>query len=184
MMTTCPISRFDISEPDFEAAFNRLLISPAEADADLAQTVTQIVAAVVQEGDAALVRYTNELDRRTLEDAQALRVSSGVIDQALSDLNAEVYSALTRAAARIRGFHELQRTESWQYEDEEGNLLGQRVSALDCVGVYVPGGRASYPSSVLMNAIPAKVAGVERVVMVAPAPVSYTHLTLPTTLVV
>ena len=79
-------------------------------------------------------------------------------------------SALTRAAARIQGFHERQRAESWQYEDEEGNLLGQRVSALDCVGVYVPGGRASYPSSVLMNAIPAKVAGVERVVMVAPAP--------------
>ena len=149
-MTTCPISRLNISEPDFEADFGRLLISPAEADADLAQTVTQIVAAVVQEGDAALVRYTNELDRRTVEDAQALRVSSDSIDQALSDLNPEVSSALTRAAARIRGFHERQRTESWQYEDEEGNLLGQRVSALDCVGVYVPGGRASYPSSVLM----------------------------------
>ena len=121
-----------------------------------------------REGDAALVRYTNELDRRTVEDAKALRVSSDAIDQALSDLNSKVSSALTRAAARIRGFHERQRTESWQYEDEEGNLLGQRVSALDCVGVYVPGGRASYPSSVLMNAIPAKVAGVERVVMVAP----------------
>ena len=169
-MTTCPISRLDLSEPDFEAAFGRLLISPAEADADLAQTVTQIVAAVVQEGDAALVRYTNELDRRTVEDAKALRVSSDAIDQALSDLNSKVSSALTRAAARIRGFHERQRTESWQYEDEEGNLLGQRVSPLDCVGVYVPGGRASYPSSVLMNAIPAKVACVERVVMVAPAP--------------
>ena len=147
-----------------------MLISPAEADADLAQTVTQIVAAVAQEGDAALVRYTNELDRRTVEDAQALRVGLDAIEQALSDLNPELSSALTRAAARIRGFHERQRTESWQYEDEEGNLLGQRVSALDCVGVYVPGGRASYPSSVLMNAIPAKVAGVERVVMVAPAP--------------
>ena len=169
-MTTCPISRLNISEPDFEADFGRLLISPAEADEDLAQTVTQIVAAVVQEGDAALVRYTNELDRRTVEDAKALRVSSDAIDQALSDLNSKVSSALTRAAARIRGFHERQRTESWQYEDEEGNLLGQRVSPLDCVGVYVPGGRASYPSSVLMNAIPAKVACVERVVMVAPAP--------------
>ena len=99
-MTTCPISRLDMSEPDFEAAFGRLLISPAEADADLAQTVTQIVAAVVQEGDAALVRYTNELDRRAVEDAQALRVSSDAIDQALSDLNPEVSSALTRAAAR------------------------------------------------------------------------------------
>ena len=126
-MATCPIRRLNISEPDFEAAFGRLLISPAEADADLAQTVTQIVAAVVQEGDAALVRYTNELDRRTLEDAKALRVSSDAIDQALSDLNSKVSSALTRAAARIRGFHERQRTESWQYEDEEGNLLGQRA---------------------------------------------------------
>ena len=169
-MATHPISRLDMSDPDIEAAFGRLLISPAEADADLAQTVTQIVAAVAREGDAALVRYTNELDRRAIEDAQALRVSADAIELALFDLNPEVSSALTRAAARIREFHERQRAESWQYEDEEGNLLGQRVSALDCVGVYVPGGRASYPSSVLMNAIPAKVAGVERVVMVAPAP--------------
>ena len=169
-MATQPISRLDMAQSDFEAAFARLLSSPAEADAELAQTVTQIVAAVAQEGDAALVRYTNDLDRRTVEDAQALRVSGDAIEQALSDLNADVLSALKRAAARIRAFHERQRAESWQYEDEEGNLLGQRVSALDCVGVYVPGGRATYPSSVLMNAIPAKVAGVERVVMVAPAP--------------
>ena len=120
-MTTCPISRLDISEPDFEAAFGRLLISPAEADADLAQTVNRIVAAVAHEGDAALVRYTNELDRRAVEDAQALRVSLDAIEQALSDLNPEVSSALTRAAARIRGFHERQLAESGQYEDEEGN---------------------------------------------------------------
>ena len=169
-MATHPINRLDMSEPDFEAAFARLLISPPEANADLAQTVTQIVAAVAREGDAALVRYTNELDRRAVEDARTLRVSADATEQALSDLSAEMSSALTKAAARIRGFHERQRAESWQYEDEEGSLLGQRVSALDCVGVYVPGGRASYPSSVLMNAIPAKVAGVERVVMVAPAP--------------
>ena len=169
-MATHPIRRLDMSEPDFEAAFARLLTSPAEANANLAQTVTQIVAAVAREGDAALVRYTNELDRRAVEDAWTLRVSADAIERALSELSAEVSSALTRAAARIRGFHERQRAESWQYEDEEGNLLGQRVSALDSVGVYVPGGRASYPSSVLMNAIPAKVAGVQRVVMVAPAP--------------
>jgi histidinol dehydrogenase len=170
MMAAHPISRLDMAQPDFEAAFARLLISPAEADADLVQTVTQIVAAVAREGDAALVRYTNELDRRTVGDAQALRVSPESLEQALFDLGADVLSALRRAADRIRAFHERQRVESWQYEDEQGNLLGQRVSALDCVGVYVPGGRASYPSSVLMNAIPAKVAGVERVVMVAPAP--------------
>ena len=105
-MATHPMSRLDMSQPDFEAAFGRLLISPAEADADLAQTVTQIVAAVAQEGDAALVRYTNELDRRTVEDARALRVGLDAIEQASSDLNPEVSSALTRAAARIRGFHE------------------------------------------------------------------------------
>ena len=169
-MAAHPISRLDMAQPDFEAAFARLLISPAEADADLVQTVTQIVAAVAREGDAALVRYTNELDRRTVGDAQALRVSPESLEQALFDLGADVLSALRRAADRIRAFHERQRVESWQYEDEQGNLLGQRVTALDCVGVYVPGGRASYPSSVLMNAIPAKVAGVERVVMVAPAP--------------
>ena len=134
-MATQPISRLDMAQSDFEAAFARLLISPAEADAELAQTVTQILAAVAQEGDAALVRYTNDLDRRTVEDAQALRVSVDAIEQALSDLNAEVLSALKRAAARIGAFHELQLAESWQYEDEEGNLLGQRVSALDCVGV-------------------------------------------------
>ena len=169
-MATQPIRRLNMSEPEFEAAFTRLLISPAEADANLAQTVKEIVAAVAQKGDTALVRYTNDLDRRTVEDAQALRVNVYAIEQALSDLNEDVLSALRRAADRIRAFHERQRAESWQYEDEEGNLLGQRVSALDCVGVYVPGGRATYPSSVLMNAIPAKVAGVERVVMVAPAP--------------
>ena len=134
MMATQPISRLDMAQSDFEAAFARLLISPAEADAELAQTVTQIVAAVAQEGDAALVRYTNDLDRRTVEDAQALRVSGDAIEQALSDLNADMLSALKRAADRIRAFHERQRAESWQYEDEEGNLLGQRVSALDCVG--------------------------------------------------
>ncbi len=169
-MATQPIRRLNMSEPEFEAAFTRLLISPAEADANLAQTVKEIVAAVAQKGDTALVRYTNDLDRRTVEDAQALRVNVYAIEQALSDLNADVLSALRRAADRIRAFHERQRAESWQYEDEEGNLLGQRISALDCVGVYVPGGRATYPSSVLMNAIPAKVAGVKRVVMVAPAP--------------
>lgn len=169
-MATQPIRRLNMSEPEFEAAFTRLLISPAEADANLAQTVKEIVAAVAQKGDTALVRYTNDLDRRTVEDAQALRINVYAIEQALSDLNEDVLSALRRAADRIRAFHERQRAESWQYEDEEGNLLGQRVSALDCVGVYVPGGRATYPSSVLMNAIPAKVAGVERVVMVAPAP--------------
>ena len=103
MMATLPISRLDTSEPDFEAAFGRLLISPAEADAALVQTVNRIVAAVAQEGDAALVRYTNELDRRTVEDAQALRVSLDAIEQALYDLNPEVSSALTRAAARVRG---------------------------------------------------------------------------------
>ena len=101
-MATQHISRLDMSEPDFEAAFGRLLISPAEADADLGQTVTQIVAAIAHEGDAALVRYTNELDRRVVEDAQSLRVSLDAIEQAMFDLNPDVSVALTRAAELAR----------------------------------------------------------------------------------
>ena len=92
------------------------------------------------------------------------------MEEAVTGIDAEVRSALERAAERIRVFHERQLASSWQFEDGEGNVLGQRISALDRVGVYVPGGRASYPSSVLMNAIPAKVAGVAQIVMVAPAP--------------
>ena len=169
-MTDVLITRLDVADPEFEAAFARLLISPAEADPDLVQTVSQILRSVASEGDAALLQLTNELDQRDAPTAASLRVSAEAIEEAVTGIDAEARSALERAAERIRVFHERQLASSWQFEDGEGNLLGQRISALDRVGVYVPGGRASYPSSVLMNVIPAKVAGVAQIVMVAPAP--------------
>jgi histidinol dehydrogenase len=132
--------------------------------------VSRIVADVAKEGDNALLRLTNELDERDVSDAASLRVSEQEIAQALGSIDEKVRIALETAAERIRVFHERQQVSSWQYEDEEGNTLGQRISPLDSVGIYVPGGRASYPSSVLMNAIPAKVAGVGQIAMVAPAP--------------
>ena len=169
-MTGVTISRLNLSEADFESAFARLMVSPAAADPDLSLAVSRIVADVAKEGDRALLRLTNELDDRDVSDAASLRVDDHDIAQALESIDPAVRTALEKAAERIRVFHERQKISSWQYEDDEGNTLGQRISALDRVGIYVPGGRASYPSSVLMNAIPAKVAGVGQIAMVAPAP--------------
>ena len=164
------IARLDIDAVDFEAAFARLLVSPAEADVGLTDTVSNIVAAVAREGDPALLRFTNELDHRSVPEAAALHLDKAAMEAAAASVEPPVRDALSHAAERIRDFHEHQLAQSWQYEDEAGTILGQRVSPLDRVGVYVPGGRASYPSSVLMNAMPAKVAGVAEVVMVVPAP--------------
>jgi len=169
-MTEVTISRLDLSHPDFESVFAELMVSPAEADPNLSKAVSRIVADVAKEGDSALLRLTNELDERDVSDAASLRVSEQEIAEALGSIDQKVRIALETAAERIRVFHERQQVSSWQYEDEEGNTLGQRVSPLDRVGIYVPGGRASYPSSVLMNAIPAKVAGVGQIAMVVPAP--------------
>ena len=164
------VTRLDITDPEFDTAFARLLVSPAEADIGLPEKVSSIVAAVAREGDAALLRFTNEFDHRSLADAAALHLDRAAMEAAAAPVDASVREALAHAADRIRDFHRRQAGASWQFEDACGSLLGQRISPLDRVGVYVPGGRASYPSSVLMNAIPAKVAGVSEVVMVVPAP--------------
>ena len=165
-----PIARLDTSDPGFDAAFARLLVGPAESDSALVETVSSIIATVADEGDAALLRYTNQFDGRALSDPEGFQVSPAALVSASQAIDPGVRGALEHAAARIRDFHERQLVQSWQYCDATGSLLGQRVSAMDRVGLYVPGGRASYPSSVLMNAIPAKVAGVSEVVMVVPAP--------------
>ena len=169
-MSEAMIARLDTTQSDFEAQFSALLVSPFESDAGLTQKVADILRSVASEGDDAVVQFTNEFDQRNAHNLADLTIQQEALDAALVTISPGLRDALAHAAERIRDFHQRQLAESWQYEDGEGNLLGQRVSPLDRVGVYVPGGRASYPSSVLMNTIPAKVAGVADIVMVAPAP--------------
>ena len=169
-MSEAVIARLDMTQSDFEAQFTALMISPFESDTGLTQKVADILQTVASEGDAAVTRLTNEFDQRDAHSLADLTIQQEALDAALVTISPDLRDALALAAERIRDFHQRQLAESWQYEDGEGNLLGQRVSPLDRVGVYVPGGRASYPSSVLMNTIPAKVAGVADIVMVAPAP--------------
>ncbi|MCP5153903.1 MAG: histidinol dehydrogenase [Ectothiorhodospiraceae bacterium] len=162
--------RFDSRAPDFAARFRELAASEVEWDLDMERDVRAILARVRAEGDAALVELTARLDRHVVESAQELVVGPDRVEAAWARLPVAERDALEAAARRIRDYHERQRIESWQATDEHGNVLGQHVTALDRVGMYVPGGKAAYPSSVLMNAIPAKVAGVAEVVMTVPAP--------------
>lgn len=141
-----------------------------EQDKGVRNTVLEIIAAVVREQDAALLQYTRQFDGRDVQSIAELCVSHDRLQQALKNISAEQRAALETAAQRIREFHQRQQAESWSYTEADGTVLGQRITPLDRVGLYVPGGKASYPSSVLMNAIPAKVAGVAEVVMVVPAP--------------
>jgi histidinol dehydrogenase len=170
-----PIALLDSRAVDFETRLAALLDWEAVADPQLERTVAEILAAVRDRGDAALLEYTNRLDRRRLRQAAELEVSRTALDAALDALAAEQRDALRAAAARIEAFHRRQKQESWEYLDEYGNRLGQRVTPLARVGLYVPGGKASYPSSVLMNAIPAKVAGVGELLMAVPAPDGELH---------
>lgn len=164
------LARLDASDDGFNHAFARLMIAPAQADATLVTTVSDILAAVAREGDEAVLRFTNEFDARQATDMLQLTLNSEDLAAAEATIDQHILDALSAAAERIRDFHARQLAASWQFEDADGSVLGQRVSALDRVGIYVPGGKASYPSSVLMNAVPAQVAGVNDIVMVAPAP--------------
>jgi histidinol dehydrogenase len=164
------IRRLDTAEPGFWNALEQVL-AWVEATADqVHQTVREILDRVRKEGDRALLEYTARLDRLTVASAADLQVPRQRLEQSLAALPDDQRAALSEAAARIRTYHEHQKQASWSYRDEFGNLLGQQVTPLDRVGVYVPGGKAAYPSSVLMNVIPAKVAGVPEVIMVVPTP--------------
>ena len=174
-MSGTPIALLDSREADFDARLATLLDWEAVADPRLEGEVAEILAAVRQRGDAALLEYTNRLDRRQLRHAAELEVPRTAVETALHGLPADQRAALQAAAARIQEFHRRQKQESWDYLDDYGNRLGQRVTPLARVGVYVPGGRASYPSSVLMNAIPAQVAGVAEILMAVPAPDDALH---------
>ncbi len=164
------IKRFSSSDADFEARLETLLAFEAAQDESIDKGVASILADVKLRGDAAVLEYTNRFDRLQAQSLSDLELGVGELRLALDSLPEVQLLALETAAARVRSYHEHQLLQSWQYEDAEGTLLGQKVTPLDRVGLYVPGGKASYPSSVLMNAIPAKVAGVGELVMVVPTP--------------
>ncbi|AGA34267.1 Histidinol dehydrogenase [Thioalkalivibrio nitratireducens DSM 14787] len=164
------IQRLDSRETTFWGELDRLLSWESVADHGVRAIVDEILAAVRSEGDAALLRYTARFDRLSVAQASELEVPATRLRAALDGLPAAQRDALETAAGRIRRYAECQRMQDWQIEDPDGTVLGQRVTPLDSVGLYVPGGKAAYPSSVLMNAIPAKVAGVGLLVMVVPAP--------------
>ncbi|MFA4913747.1 MAG: histidinol dehydrogenase [Burkholderiaceae bacterium] len=164
------INRLDASSPDFRARLNTLLAVEAEQDEAIDRAAADILADVRRRGDDALLHYTQKFDRVQAQDMAALEIPKAEWHAALAALPAAQRNALETAAERVRDYHEHQRAETWTYTDSEGNMLGQQVTPLDRVGLYVPGGKAAYPSSVLMNAIPAKVAGVQELIMVTPTP--------------
>ncbi|MDZ7750807.1 MAG: histidinol dehydrogenase [Gammaproteobacteria bacterium] len=164
------MQRLDIAEVDFWDRLDGLLSWDGEADRSVNRRVADILADVRHRGDAAVMEYTNRFDRRDVTAMADLVIGPERLAAALEAIPADLREALETAAARVRAYHEHQRLESWRYEEADGTVLGQQVTPLDRVGLYVPGGKAAYPSSVLMNAIPAQVAGVEEILMVVPAP--------------
>jgi histidinol dehydrogenase len=164
------INRLDSRDPGFKSALSTLLAFEATEDESIDRAAAGILADVRARGDAALVEYTQRFDRMPGASAQTLEIPKADWQAALAALPAAQRNALEAAADRVRRYHERQRAETWTYTDADGTMLGQQVTPLDRVGLYVPGGKAAYPSSVLMNAIPAKVAGVQELVMVTPTP--------------
>lgn len=164
------IRRMNTTDAGFDKTLLALQTPDSEADAHVSQTVRRILADVQSRGDTALLEYTKRLDELAAKSVQELEVPRERMNQALQNITQPEREALELAASRIRDYHARQLQASWRYEDEFGTLLGQRVMPLQRVGIYVPGGKAAYPSSVLMNAIPATVAGVEEIIMVVPAP--------------
>jgi histidinol dehydrogenase len=164
------IKRLATVDADFTAKMDALLAFEGAQDDVIERTVIGILADVKARGDAAVVEYTNKFDRLTASGMADLELNKAELQAALDGLPAEQRQALEAAAHRIRIYHERQTLESWRYTEADGTQLGQMITPLDRVGLYVPGGKAAYPSSVLMNAIPAKVAGVKELIMVVPTP--------------
>lgn len=167
---TLALSTLSTAESGFRAAFTALLDRAQGPDAKVEGVVRDVIGAVRSRGDAALVDYTARFDRWTPASADALAIPPALFAQAAEKIPAVQRKALEQAAERVRRYHDRQKIDSWSYTETDDTLLGQQVTALDRVGLYVPGGKAAYPSSVLMNAIPAKVAGVAELVMVVPTP--------------
>jgi len=164
------IKRLTASSRDFWSQMEALLAWESVSDEAVTTTVREIIDAVKQRGDAAVVEYTNRFDRMQAAGMADLVLDESRLGAALESIPLEQRQALEVAAERLRSYHQHQKMESWSYTEADGTLLGQQVTPLDRVGLYVPGGKATYPSSVLMNAIPAHVAGVEDIIMVVPTP--------------
>jgi len=164
------IARLSTADADFSARLDALLAWESVSNRDVQRTVDDIIDAIRTRGDAALLEYTARFDRWKPADAAALTIPAARLAQAAEVIPLAQRDALESAAGRIRAYAEHQRMHDWSYREPDGTLLGQKVTPLDRVGLYVPGGKAAYPSSVLMNAIPAKVAGVPELVMVVPTP--------------
>ncbi len=169
-MTAISLFRLDASAADFEQQLQARLHWDASEDSGVQQRVLDIISAIRRDGDPALLEYTNRFDRRDARSVTELEIGGARLAAALETIDPEQRQALESASARIRAYAERQKMESWQITEANGTVLGQWVTPLDKVGLYVPGGKAAYPSSVLMNAIPAKIAGVGELVMVSPAP--------------
>ncbi len=164
------VTRLSTQDADFWTQLDALLAWEGVSDEQVNQTVKDILHQVKTRGDAAVVEFTNRFDRMSVAAMAELEISPATMQEALNRIPAEQRSALEQAAERVRSYHEHQKQDSWSYTETDGTLLGQKITPLDRVGLYVPGGKAAYPSSVLMNAIPAKVAGVEELIMVVPTP--------------
>jgi histidinol dehydrogenase len=160
----------DINDPGFTQKFDAILSRGEESGRDVEQTVLDIIADVRLRGDAAVLELTRRFDRLEAASVAALEVSAAEIDAAFEQVSAEETSSLKLAVERVTRFHEKQKQQTWISTEEPDIMLGQKVTPLARVGIYVPGGKASYPSSVIMNAVPARVAGVGEIIMVAPSP--------------
>ncbi len=169
-MESFPVKRLSTQDADFWSELEQLLAWESVSDETVATTVKNILKDVRKRGDAAIVEYTNRFDRMSVEGMAALEITQADMTEALERIPADQREALEFSTQRLFAYHEHQRADSWSYTEDDGTLLGQKVTALDRVGLYVPGGKATYPSSVLMNAVPAKVAGVREIIMVVPTP--------------
>jgi len=162
--------RLDTSQPDFAARLEELLAFESAQDPGIDATVAVILDDVKARGDVALFEYTRRFDRMDVKSAAELEIPHATLERALAGLPAAQRAALTAAEQRVRTYHEKQLMRSWRYSEPDGTELGQQITALDRVGIYVPGGKAAYPSSVIMNAVPARVAGVREIIMTVPTP--------------
>ena len=169
-MSTPLIKRLSTADGDFLPTLDKLIAWNTVSDADIEERVAKIIQQVRTAGDDALIDFSNQFDRRSIKSMQELCIESSQLEAALESIDAETRTALEAAAKRIGDYHQHQTQDSWQYTEADGSMLGQRVTPLERVGLYVPGGKASYPSSVLMSCIPARIAGVEEVIMAVPAP--------------